>query len=90
MLNLGVSMLSPVNLLAVFIVSFLVEFAAAAYTITLTRGKVWLAVFFSVANDLLGWLVVLVVIYNDIELLPAAILGNALGTAVTIKFARRI
>lgn len=78
------------NLIIMFLVSFLVECSAAGYTIALTRGRVNLAIILSVLNDVLGWLVVLYVVYNDLGLLPAAIVGNALGTALTMKIARRI
>jgi hypothetical protein len=71
-----------------FILSFLVECAGAGYTVAIARNRIILAIVFSALNSVLAWVMVLFIVCN-VQLMPAAIIGDVLGTSIMLKISLR-
>ena len=67
--------------IAIFIAAFLLELTGAIYTISFVRRKFLRTMALSVINAILSWGLVIFIVF-EIRLLPAAVSGVAVGTAI--------
>ncbi len=77
-----------ISYLGMFAIAFLVEVCGAGYTIAIARGKDNWAIVLSVMNSILSYGLLVYVVY-DMQLFPAAIAGEVIGTTAALKIARK-
>ncbi len=68
--------------------AFFMELCGAGYTIAIARGHDNWAIVLSALNAIFGWGLILYVVY-DVQLFPAAIVGEVTGTVAAMRLARR-
>ncbi len=73
---------------AMFAIAFGMELCGAGYTIAIARGHDNWAVLLSALNAVFGWGLMLYVVY-DVQLFPAAIAGEVVGTMAAMRLAHR-
>ena len=72
-----------------FATAFAVELCGTGYTLALARGNDRLAMGLSALCAILGWGLILFIVY-EVQLFPAAIVGEVTGTYIALRLKKGI